>query len=356
MCLAAIVNLGYERCFDGLESDESGGDMNETIRRAGRSLLLVAALTWPGFAVAQVEGSARTSAEALFAEGKSLMQQGNYEEACPKLAASYKLDPGVGALLNLGVCYEKIGRLASAWGVYREAIALGQQFGQAERVEYARAGVSKLEGQLGKLTVNVASKAEELKVSVDGIQHPREAWGVPLPVDAGEHVIEASAPGRKSFRASITSQDGGTALVDIPELTVDPTRATEANRSAGASTATTDDESGPGTQRIAAIALGGVGLVGLGVGGFFGLSAQSTYEDADCSANNVCSPSGLEQRETAEDKALVATVAGGVGIAALAGAAVLWFTAPSPKERAVSKIMVGPSSKELGLELSGRFW
>lgn len=329
--------------------------MKNSIKRgASASVLVLTMLAWSGLAGAQVDGSARTSAEALFAEGKSLMQQGKFDEACPRLAASYKLDPGVGALLNLAVCYEKIGRLASAWGVYREAMALGQQFGQPERVEYARARVSKLEGRLGKLTVNVLSKAENLKISIDGLQHPREAWGVPLPVDAGEHVIEASAPGRTPFRVTITSHDEGTTLVDVPELALNPEIArAEEDRSSGSVTAVSDE--GRGTQRIAALALGGVGLVGLGVGGFFGLSAQNTYESADCSSNNVCSPSGLEARDSAENKAMVATVAGGIGVAALAGAAVLWFTAPASKEVAVSKITLAPSTRELGLELSGRF-
>ena len=41
------------------------------------------------------------AAEALFAEGKELMKAGRYQEACPKLAASLKLDRTVGTLMNL---------------------------------------------------------------------------------------------------------------------------------------------------------------------------------------------------------------------------------------------------------------
>jgi len=116
------------------------------------------------------------------------------------------------------------------------------------------------------------------------------------------------------------------------------------------------------SQHIAALAIGGVGIVGLGVAGFFGLSAQASNSDSKdlCNDANYCTLHGRDLRDSAKSKALVATVATGVGVAALATAAVLWFTAPtgetaSSARPARQKWAFSPKSDAWGLEMSGAF-
>src|SRR4051812_46143375 len=86
---------------------------------------------------AQVAGD-KATAEALFADGRKLMAAGNYAAACPKLAASQRLDPGVGTMLNLADCYERVGQTASAWAEFREAISAARAAGSKEREQLAR--------------------------------------------------------------------------------------------------------------------------------------------------------------------------------------------------------------------------
>ena len=123
----------------------------------GFMLLGLLALT-PQRADAQSTGS-QAAAEALFREGRRLMEEGNYDEACPKFEASNRLDVAVGTLLNLGVCWEQGGRLASAWATFLEAAALAARTGSPEREQLARSRAAELESRLIRVRVIVDSPA-----------------------------------------------------------------------------------------------------------------------------------------------------------------------------------------------------
>jgi hypothetical protein len=91
--------------------------------------------------------------------------------------------------------------------------------------------------------------------------------------------------------------------------------------------------------------VGAVGVVGVGIGAVFGLGASSKWSDAksNCTAYPYgCSQDALDAKSSAQSKASVATVAFIVGGAAIAGAAVLWFTAGPSQEKVA--IGVGPGA------------
>src|SRR6478752_999570 len=97
-------------------------------RRGTSFALLVVAILRSTPSDAQ-DPSSKATAEALFADGRRLMSIGEYAAACPKLAASQRLDPGIGTALNLADCYEKNGRFASAWAEFRAAISAAHAAG-----------------------------------------------------------------------------------------------------------------------------------------------------------------------------------------------------------------------------------
>ena len=77
-------------------------------------VVVLAALILAGTAHAQSENKA--AAEAAFRQGRDLMSKGDFAAACMAFRSSQTLDPQLGTQYNLGLCYEKAGMLASAWG------------------------------------------------------------------------------------------------------------------------------------------------------------------------------------------------------------------------------------------------
>src|SRR5687767_4595561 len=77
------------------------------------------------------------AAEQLFTQARDLFDAGDYAAACPRFEASYKLDPALGTLLNLATCHERLGALASAWGRYREVVAVAKKAGDVTRYDIA---------------------------------------------------------------------------------------------------------------------------------------------------------------------------------------------------------------------------
>ena len=67
-----------------------------------------------------------SEADALFSQGRELLEKGRFLEACEKLRRSEELAPAVGTLLNLGFCYEQTAKLRSAMEAYSEAEILAR--------------------------------------------------------------------------------------------------------------------------------------------------------------------------------------------------------------------------------------
>src|ERR1041384_2645492 len=87
----------------------------------------------------QAQSSASNAlAEQLFNQARDLVKANKWAEACPKFEASLRYDPVLGTRLNLATCYEHIGRLASAWGLYRESIDAAKKAGDTKRADYAQ--------------------------------------------------------------------------------------------------------------------------------------------------------------------------------------------------------------------------
>ncbi len=296
------------------------------------ALALFFMATW---AMADGSPEDRAAADKLFNDGVKLAQAGQFVEACPKLEASYKLDPAIGTLLNLGICFEQIGRFASAWTSFNSSADMAA-LKKDQREADARSRAAAIESKLSMLTVQVPadSDGEGLVIKRDGKVMDRGLWGVAIPVDPGDHVVEATMPGRAPWSTKVSVNKPGPFTASVPKLESqsDPP-------SKGVATGPTETQ--PPyvplwtTGRIVAVSAVGLGLVGLGVGAAFGVDTLSKTGAAKdhCFGGTPlrCDAEGRALHAAAKGTALgadIALIGGGV---LLAGGVVLWFVAPGAK-------------------------
>ncbi len=324
-----------------------------------RSVAFVVALGLAaGPARADAPGQDKALAEALFDQGVALLKKGEPAEACPKLAESQRLDPAPGTLLYLGDCYEKTGKLATAWATFREASASARAVGQAPREELAKKRAAILEKDLPYLALVGADKSGAAEVKLDGTPLGRALWDGEIPVDPGEHAVVVSAPGYETWRGSVKVGKGEHGRLAIPAL--EKTKGVEAPPPPPPRTVDLPPPPPPPIedapprrwQRPVALGVAGAGIVGLGVGSFFGLRAFSKWSDAEaqCPADR-CTGDGRALAESASSAATISTVSFVAGGVLVAGGAALFFMAP--KSTRTGQLKVGVTGP--GAVVEGRF-
>lgn len=190
-----------------------------------------------------------------------------------------------------------------------------------------------------------------VRVLRDGAPVGEAEWGVRLPVNPGERVIVAGAPGKKSIEQKVIAKEGETVEVVIPPLEDDgpaPKGGPEDNALPDhrSSSATSSEGSG---QRAAAIGVGSVGVLGAAAGVVFGVMAKSQWDEAlgHCQGGDTskCDATGIELGSDAKRSAVISTIGLGVGGAGIAAAILLYATAPSPgSRRDGSLVFVMPSA------------
>ena len=302
------------------------------------------------------------AAEALFQEGRTLFQEGKFAEACPKLAESQRLDPATGTLLTLALCHEGEGKLASAWAEFTDVEGRSQREGRDDRVKIAREHASALRPRLSTLAVDVPPEVAQtpgLELKVDGVALGSGSFGAAVPVDGGEHRVEATAPGKAPWQTTAAVKPESDAVrVSVPLLVDAP--ATGAAAPPPGSTPpgeapkdSVDDGSG---MRIAGLVTAGAGAVLLGVGTYLAFDAQGDYDDAaEKCTNGVCPSEPYQATEDARSQGAMATYFIIGGGAALATGVVLFFTAPKGSKESppaaglrVNRVGIGPGSVTVG--------
>jgi len=327
----------------------------------------------------------KADAEVLFNAAKTALAAGNFADACPKFAESQRKDPAIGTALYLAECYEKSGKIASAWAQFHVAEDMANQRHDS-RASLAKQRADRLSPS--KMTITLSPEAKDtpgLEVKRDGESVGPAFFGLASALDGGRHSVVASAPGRRSFEWSgDVPQQGGAITVTIPKLesgaspvatatvtapipTVTAT-ATIAPTATATETQPPPDTGGGGGMsgvRVAGIIIGSVGLVAMGTSLIVNLVAKSDYGSAlttnpghtciDGSAPIQCG--NVQDKNTANAAVDLSNYVGTtlfVSGAVLAAAGIVMFIiAPKSKSSSHTALVVSPTIG--GAMLSGRF-
>ncbi len=290
---------------------------------------------------------AALNAQALYDQAFAEMGKKQYASACRKLEEAVRLVPqGTGARKTLGECYEKLGKLASAWSTYAILKPMADKSGQTERSHFAAERAAALQPRLATLAIEVPLSIRTLtglKVVRDGIEIGEPQWGSPMPVDTGGHEVLVSAPGYKTWSKEVeVVADGAKLSVKVPELEPDKETPKPLAPTATAAPALPTVPPAPDWQKpvgLSAMAFGGIGLSAGAILGILAVSRKNaSNQEGRCDpTTNICNDEGLALRSEAVGLGNGSTVAFVIGAATLAGGTVLYLTAPRKQQDSKAK-------------------
>lgn len=314
----------------------------ETMGRIGPMVLALSLLV--GGADAQPRDVER--ADALFREARKLMASRDFQTACPKLEESYRLDPAAGTAVNLGDCFDRVGKVGSALLAYQAAKRLLAP--SDPRNAPVAKQIAVLKRRVSRVIITLAPDAPEgVTVLRDGRPVDVADFGKALPVNSGKHTIEVQAPGRKTVRRTVKLAEG-----DSWQFLA----------SAGTPVGSDGTEDGPGADRdgqarkTTGLVIAGVGVAGLTTGIVTGLMANAKQDvvDDNCDASKRCNETGYDAAQSGKTLTTVSFIGWGVGLVGLAAGGYFLFVADGSKPTTT----VGASAGTRGgqVTLGRTFW
>lgn len=290
-------------------------------------------------------------AARYFADAQDDFAAGRYDASCKKLEISVRMRMQIRPLGLLAACYEKLGRLATAWRMFKDVRVRAEAMNDPDIANAAAGHVDDLEPRLARLIIKVPSELQVAGcvIALDGKELTQSELDKPLEIDAGVHVLAVSTRDGKNSQ-EITIRDGEIKSAPFPKLELTNAEATQPAPPPATLTKS--------KRKIAGVATLGTGVVVLGVGAFLGLSARSRWGDAKaagCTESGRCpTQAGVDLVNAANGKATASTILIAAGTVVAATGAILWLTAP--KQRAERSVSVTPLVADTSAGLVVRGW
>lgn len=281
-----------------------------------------------------------SDAEQLFKDGQGLKEAGKADAACVKFRASLdKNRNAVGTILNVALCDENAGKLASAHKLFSEAAARAREQGLDEHRKAAEEHRDKLALQVPHVAIAFAEQVRDMKLVVDD-QIVDTSAASDVEIDPGTRTIVVTAPGRVAYKTSVTIQAGDHKAVAIPRLA---TPVSGGRRSVG---------------KVLTYSGAGVVVAGIAVGLYARHKYNSEFPDHcsdQTSDHPMCDPTGYAATQSAKTLGWVGTGVGAAGLVTVGIGVFLWFTAPHTESETHVSFAPVVSPEQAGIVAVGRF-
>ncbi|NUP12289.1 MAG: hypothetical protein HOW73_40100 [Polyangiaceae bacterium] len=311
-------------------------------------------------------------AAELFRQGRDLVKQGNWKEGCDKLDASMKRAPAASTLLNLALCRQQEGRVATAWAMVKQALVLNRDTVGAQRRERLQTSgeemLAQIEPRLSRLRVVVVPATPEAQVEESGRSLPLDTA---VPLDPGQHELVLRVRGRPDTKRLVSLREGETLSIELAvpaETAPSPPAASNAAVEAPKATvpkpetSTPDEESSSIPIWVWITGAAGIAMTGVGIG--FGVDSAITAgnlkercgEDLICDEDPTFDP---EPDNARKNRGLGLAIGFGSAGAIAIGAAIVGIaiSGKPATQKSVSSLPVVPwvGADHAGVAISGRF-
>lgn len=267
----------------------------------------------------------KETARALMDQGDERFEEKNYEAALKAYVGAHAIMRVPTTALEVAKAHEKLGHLVEARDALLEAVRFPKGENEPAAFTTARIDAERHAQELGEripsLLVNIegAVAGYEAHLTVDRVALPPAAAQLPIKLNPGHHVVLVSSDATYDASAEADLVERQTASVTIK---LSPKPISERGR-----------KNPSPALRTAALLTGGVGVVGVGIGAFFGLQASSKQDDANCPDNRCKDAASAEMLRDASSSATLSNVgfiAGGLLVAA--GVTMFILSASSPEK------------------------
>jgi hypothetical protein len=288
------------------------------------------------------------AARELFAQAEQDEDAGRWSDAIEKLRRVLEVKRTAGVQYHIALCEEHTGALVAALEDY----TIAEQEAHEENAQDVLRLVGKTLGDLNprvpRLTLRVVPDTVDAALTLDGKAIAHALWATALPVDPGEHRIEATAEGRESSAVTIVLNERDATILEVK---LGPPRPIDAPAApAGVSLPPEPPATVPASRTTAMFETAGfAALAGGGLAAFLGADAARTRAIQACAQRASPSPDACNSEKTAV-RAWDWVAAGAWTGAAVVGAlAVLAWTRPAQVRSAARPyVIAGPMQVGIG--------